>query len=175
MKRQPVNLTQEQLKQLITYDQHTGDFVSNVDKHPWKKGDLLGSKTTRGYLNIKLHQTTYGAQRLAFLYMEGAIPERVDHIDNNPSNNSWSNLRAATPSQNSYNSQLSLNNATGVKGLSYIQKKRGYSASIMSEGKRHTKWFPVYVKEKQVQVKEAAINWLQEKRNHLHGEFANHG
>jgi len=102
--------TQEQVKRLIRYDPETGAFTwlrregKTRGEKIWNTryaGKPAGSKKNNGYVELVLNYHRYLAHRVAWLYMTGAWPESlIDHIDNDPANNRWSNLRAATPSQN---------------------------------------------------------------------------
>ena len=67
-------------------------------------GSVAGSKRKDGYSLIQINRVKYLFHRLVFLYMTGEFPEEeVDHIDGEPSNNSWVNLRAASHSENLHN------------------------------------------------------------------------
>ena len=98
------NLTQSLLKQLLHYDPETGvwtwlaPYSRNI-----KPGDMAGSDGGR-YWRIQINGRSYGAGRLAWLYMTGQWPkEQIDHIDRNGYNDRWINLREATSSQNNFN------------------------------------------------------------------------
>lgn len=60
----------------------------------------------------------------------------VDHIDGNPLNNTKSNLRIATRSQNLSNRKKPINNTSGYKGVSWRKKDKFYEAYITSNTKR---------------------------------------
>jgi hypothetical protein len=121
---------------------------------------------SEGYYNIYIDGHVYWLHRLAFLYVEGGFPEEdVDHIDGNPGNNAFSNLRKCNRSENCSNRRLSpTNKTTGIKGLSIIKQKY-YEAKIVKNKIIYHRYFDL------TQTNEA-IEWLKETRAMLHGEFA---
>lgn len=169
--------TQEELKQLVTYDPVTGNFISKVNRgKKVKVGDILGSICpTHGYVYITIDNLKYKAHRLAYLYMTGVMPELVDHKDTIRNNNSWGNLREASPMQNSHNSKAYSTSTTGIKGLSYNNNRAYYSAQVMKNKVLYQEYFHLSNYDTKEQALEAAINWLRTTREALHGEFTNHG
>lgn len=88
----------------------------------------------------------------------------VDHIDSNGLNNSRSNLRVATRSQNSYNQRVSKRNKSGVKGVHQHTQTGKWCAQIRAQGYReHLGSFDT-VEEAHAAYKQAAAR--------LHGQFA---
>jgi hypothetical protein len=170
-------ITQEQLKQLVTYEPLTGKFISKVSRGKRvKPGDTLGSVCIKyGYIYMRIDTVRYKAHRLAFLYMLGTIPKQIDHMDTVRDNNIWSNLREATAMQNSHNSNKYSTNTTGVKGLTYYADKRYYFAQITKAGVNHNKSFCLASFESKEAAQEAAITWLRLTRESLHKEYSNHG
>ena len=57
------------------------------------------------------------------LIMNAKLGEAIDHIDGNGLNNTRSNMRLATQSQNKMNSIKSRRNTSGFKGVSYCHDK----------------------------------------------------
>ena len=51
------------------------------------------------------------------------MPEEIDHIDVDTSNNRINNLREATCSENQANKKLKANNTSGFKGVSWDRGK----------------------------------------------------
>jgi HNH endonuclease len=110
-------LTQERLKYLLEYNPATGEWLwLNPPNHNTRmKGKLAGNRRRDGYLLIRIGGQLYYSSRLAFLYMLGRLPaDEVDHIDRDPSNDKWINLREATSSQNKYNRETYRKGFRGV-------------------------------------------------------------
>lgn len=114
-------LTQERLKELLQYDENTGVFTwIKPTSNRVKIGSIAATTNSHGYLYARIDGIRYGAHRLAWLYMTGSMPKDViDHIDGNPKNNVFSNLREATQQQNLYNLRKSVKNTSGYKGVHF--------------------------------------------------------
>src|SRR4051812_10516942 len=111
-------LTQERLKELLSYDPLTGVFLWLEDRGGKRAGDVAGCEK-RVYTLISVDDQIYRAHHLAWLYMTGEWPDPfVDHRDLNKHNNIWTNLREATKSQNQANIGLIKSNKSGFKGVS---------------------------------------------------------
>jgi hypothetical protein len=120
-------ISREDLSEILEYLPEQGTFR-------WRRaGKQAGCRDTRGYISITVAGKKYQAHRLAFLLMTGDIPPEVDHIDQNPSNNVWSNLRAADHQRNMVNRDLK--SRTGVRGVRYRPQRGKWGAEIGVEGK----------------------------------------
>lgn len=115
-------ITVNRLKELMTYNQETGEFFWSVNRGSAKAGSVAGYKFNvypgRSYIRIKVDGLNLYAHRLAYMYMTGEYPENeIDHIDGDGSNNKWANLRHVTPSLNQRNRRLQNNNKSGFCGV----------------------------------------------------------
>jgi hypothetical protein len=158
-------LTQERLKELLTYSPETGLFYWKEKRGRRQTEHPAGTRTHYGYNGIRVDGVTYGAHRLAILYMTGAMPENdVDHIDGDVSNDRFVNLRECTHSQNLKNMKRHADNSSGFKGVYTATKGRSWFAQIHSDGTLHYLGsFP--------NRDEAAAAYDEAARS-LHGEFA---
>lgn len=124
------DFTQEFLKTILSYDPETGIFNWIVRRGRQKAGSVAGSKRADGYVIIRICGRTCLAHRLAHLYMTGEWPPfDVDHECRDPSDNRWSEIRAATKSQNQQNRTVQNNNRLGVKGVKILPSGK-YMARI---------------------------------------------
>ena len=112
-------ITQKQLKELLYYDPKTGVFTWRVSTNSRAPvGSVAGCSDNKGYRLIGIGGKSYKAHRLAFLYMTGSFPEnQVDHINHDPADNRWENLRNVTNFENGRNQSLHKRNKTGVPGI----------------------------------------------------------
>jgi len=131
-------LTQERLKQLATYNPETGLLVCVKNRKGSKNkiGDTLGSVNKVGYFEVQIDNRRYFVHRLACLYLTGTMPNGVvDHINRNPSDNRWANLRVVTQFENSRNAnRLAERNSTGYVGVHLWNGK--YRAKIVIKQKQ---------------------------------------
>lgn len=135
-------LTAERLRELLHYDPDTGVFIRRVQSSPRiKVGDVAGDvrqvRRDGFYRRISVENRRYAAHRLAWLYVHGEWPPDgfdIDHIDGDGRNNRITNLRLATRSQNGANRRLQVNNASGMKGVSFYRKTKKWKAQISVRG-----------------------------------------
>ena len=125
-------LTQELLRKYLHYDPDTGIFTwINKPAKRIEVGSVAGALRPNGYYQIRLFHKIYRSHRLAWFYMEGYFPENdIDHIDRNPANNKWNNLREVSKACNSRNSKVPVNNKTGIKGVSKQKRCKKWRAQI---------------------------------------------
>lgn len=101
----------------------SGKQAFNIDDHGYRRGFLLGRK--------------YSAHRVIWAICYGHWPAgEIDHIDGNPANNAFSNLRLSTHQQNSLNRKIRRDCTSGVKGISWHKASRKWRARIMTNGVR---------------------------------------
>lgn len=130
-------------------------------------GTKAGTLNHYGYIHIRLNKKTYQAHRLIFLMHHGYLPEMLDHIDCNRSNNKIENLRPANNTQNQQNQKLSPRNKTGVKGVCFDKTRGKYLAQF--------KVNRTICKVGHFVTLEEAAKAVQQARLINHKEFANHG
>ena len=98
----------------------------------WKNTNYpAGSKRKDGYIcNVKIQGKNYLAHRLIFLLHYGYLPNVVDHIDGNPSNNRIENLRESSMQTNQYNRKINKNNTSGIKNVYFCKKAQKWRVEL---------------------------------------------
>lgn len=129
-------LTQERLKELLSYDPETGLFTRLVGRSGpnARAGDIAGCDNGKGYIRIYVDGKPYKAHRLAWFYMTGEWVPEVDHENTIKSDNRWDNLRKATRGQNRGNTRAYKNNTSGLKGVSFNKRTARWAAQIQKDG-----------------------------------------
>ncbi len=163
-------LTQSYLKQVLDYEPSTGIWVWKHNSGSATIGKLAGCYNPKGYLVIRIGSFGYEAQLLAWLYMTGVLPTyglHVDHIDTNPANNRWGNLRLATHAQQQWNTGLSSRNTSGVKGVTWSRQMGKWLARVQVNNKRINLGYYETVEQARIATTLA--------RETYHGQYANNG
>ena len=97
-------LSVQYVRDRLSYCPESGEFRWKSHRYKRLIGKQAGTYVSCGYLSISLFKKRRLAHRLAWLIMTGSMPEdQIDHIDGDPSNNKWSNLRPASQSENNQN------------------------------------------------------------------------
>lgn len=158
----------QRIRELLDYDLEFGSFVHRVSRGRVKSGMIAGSPHNAGYLRTRVDGRDYLLHRLAFLWVEGELPEaHVDHINGNRLDNRWSNLRKASRSENMMNASISQRNSTGAKGVHFDKSRGTWLASLSVKGRSKNLG--------RFRDPLLAESIVRRARNEHHGEFANHG
>lgn len=125
-------LTPEQLKDYVTYDEKTGIFTRKKTVNRLNKaGDRIGHNHSEGYRCISIAGKIYFEHRLAWLYVHGSWPNgTIDHINRNRSDNRISNLREASYTENNHNKTISKNNTSGCPGVYWSRRDNKHRVQI---------------------------------------------
>lgn len=131
-------LTQELLKQWLSYDPETGVFTWNACAADDRRGQPAGGLEEQGYVTIYVVGKARKAHRLAWFYTHGQWPaEDIDHINGNRADNRLVNLREANRRQNNYNMRMRPDNTSGVKGVSWHSRLEKWQASVRDANGRN--------------------------------------
>ena len=118
-----MSISQAKLKELLHYNPVTGVFTWVIGRSRTAAGTAANTKDRKGYLKVVIDKKPYFLHRLAFLFMTGQLPpDLVDHINGDPSDNRWSNLRLATYPENARNRKIRAGNLIGVHGVSWDER-----------------------------------------------------
>lgn len=125
--------------------------IEKVKKYKWHY--------SYGYAKTAIKRKRLALHRYILNY-KGAL--QVDHTNGNRLDNRKSNLRLATPQQNSMNSDIRIDNTSGVSGVSFHKHRQKWRAYLTFEGQTISLGY-YYTFEEAVKVrKEAEIKYFGE-------------
>jgi hypothetical protein len=134
-----------------------------------RAGDQAGNENKSHpcpYRQIQIGPKNFRASRLIWFYMTGEWPEKeIDHRDRNELNDTWTNLRLATSTQNKINQRLRCDNKTGFRGVHRHGRKFCARANIDRKYK-HLGMFD---------TAEEAYAHYKKVTSVVHGEYVYHG
>lgn len=136
MKRSMKIIDREFVSTHLDYEPDTGVFRWKTCRGP--RMDLVGQKAGfvngKGYVQIGLEGTYYLAHRLAFLMVDGSLPEDdVDHVNGDRQDNRFINLRRADRTENSRNQKRRATNKSGVMGVYWLARRSRWEVTIGSD------------------------------------------
>lgn len=125
-------ITYERLREVLHYEPETGLFYWLVTARGGPiKGSQAGGYGSTGYWRIGIDGVVYKAHRLAWLYMHGHWPKGpIDHLNHDPADNRWANLRESSPLEQQRNRPRQKNNKSGRTGVIWNSSHNRWEARI---------------------------------------------
>ena len=157
------------VRERFNYDPETGELRWRVGSRRRPAGELAGTAvlSEKGRISVGFMGKVYRAHVLIWVWQTGEWPShQIDHINQNPGDNRWSNLRAATKSENMRNIARIKSNTSGYKGVGWCAAASKWRAYIKADGVSYH--LGVFAD------KEAAARAYAEAAAKLHMAFASH-
>ena len=159
------------------------DFLPEVRNKAWKtifsyengvliwkvgqrKDKQAGTINGSGYTVFKHEKKIYLVHRVVFEMHWGIVPNRIDHINGNRSDNRIENLRQCTASENQSNQKKSVKNTSSVKDVFWTPKVSKWRVRVQFD--KHRKDFGYY------KELDTATLVAKQAREQMHKEFACH-
>jgi hypothetical protein len=124
------------LRSRFSYDENSGLlFWKEWEGHSsWfnaRYADTQAGSRGDPYSQVHLDRRMLQTHRIIWKIMTGDDPSNfIDHIDGDPHNNRWNNLRLVTHAENTWNTGMRRNNTSGYTGVHFIPKLGTWQALI---------------------------------------------
>lgn len=165
------NIDPSMAREYFSYDAKSGELRwRKTDNRKIAIGALAGcpEPSAGGRIKVGFRYRKIRAHIIIWAYQMGKWPTKeVDHINHDPSDNRWSNLREATKAENMWNMRTPKRNKSGSKGVFYDRRYRHpWLAKIRANNKIYTIG--------RFDTKKAATDAYQKASRKLHGKFSIH-
>jgi hypothetical protein len=154
MQHKRYDISIEDLRQLISYNPEVGILnwlprplqFCKCEREQKRWNSRCANKVTKvtkdelGYLRFKLFDVVYKAHRVCWALHYGAWLDQnlfIDHINNDPSDNRISNLRAVTMAQNNMNQRKLKKQTSSLKGVFWSNKDMAWRSRLIHDGKAY--------------------------------------
>jgi HNH endonuclease/AP2 domain len=134
------------LRTCFTYEPETGilrwaerprsHFPTQKGYSVWRSqcfGKPAGSPNSTGHKSVGMDGTSYLVHRIIWFMMTGEQPPVIDHINGDPTDNRWANLREATHKENIRNQRRH----KGHRGLKGVTIHRGKIVAQIMVNRKH--------------------------------------
>jgi hypothetical protein len=165
---------QSELRRLLDYDPDTGALTWRQRSEgpaqwngKWAGRPAFTARDTRGYHRGMVQGVQTSAHRLAWKWMTGEDPEYIDHINGDPADNRFHNLRSVSHQENCRNTKTRSDSSAGHPGVSFAKREGKWRAYVkLKTGKQHSLGY-FDTKSEAIAARRAA--------HAPHGYHANHG
>lgn len=127
----------DELRALFKYDPITGSLTwkerppttrANKTHNSRDAGHQVGAIDTWGHRQVRVNGRLTAVHRVIWKMMTGEDPvDQIDHINGEPDDNRWENMRQADSQQNSWNKGLNGNSTSGYNCIYPMHTKRASS------------------------------------------------
>lgn len=164
----------EELKELLQYDEETGRFTYLVSTSARAQQGKEAGSDNHGYIMITIRGKRYMAHRLAWLYVNGDMPNgEIDHINGIRGDNRICNLRVVSKIENQRNMKLREGSKTDISGVTRSTVSKGWHATISNKKLIQKNFYDKDFGNKEDSFV-AAVKWRKEQES-LIGYHKNHG
>jgi hypothetical protein len=140
------SLSKQAAEILFRYDPASGNLLRRNSSRGCSQDKPVGTmcyeKDNDGVYRPKFKKTVvagirYHVSKIVYLLHYGYMPRNIIYLDGDPTNTRIENLKAADCSEVQLFENLSINNTTGYKGVSFVPKTNNYRAYAFKDGKQY--------------------------------------
>jgi len=132
-------LSLHRARKLFSYNPDTGQVHRLIGVHGGKRGQRAGSLSTMKcrykYWRITVDYQGYILARVIWFMQTGKWPDEIDHINGDPTDNRWCNLRDVPHTENQKNLRVSKNNNGGIIGVYWNKDRKKWHSRITVKDK----------------------------------------
>ena len=163
------NIDPKIVRNFFDYNPETGELRWRIGSRRRPAGKLAGTAvpSEKGRITVGFKGKLIRAHILIWAYQTGEWPtKQIDHINEDPSDNRWSNLRLANKSENMRNITITKSNTSGYKGVGWSKVSQKWRAYITAN--KITYHLGLF------DTKEQAADAYKIAAKKIHGVFAKH-